>query len=77
MEIELISFGKISEVIANQKIVVTEVIDTDSLKSFLEIEFPELKKMKYKLAMNKQLIQQNTAITNNANIAIMPPFSGG
>ena len=73
----MISFGKISEVIANQKIVVTEVIDTDSLKSFLEIEFPELKKMKYKLAMNKQLIQQNTAITNNANIAILPPFSGG
>ena len=77
MEIELISFGKISEVIANQKIVFTEVIDTDSLKSFLEAEFPELKKMKYKLAMNKQLVQQNTAITNNANIAIMPPFSGG
>ena len=73
----MISFGKISEVIAKQKIVVTEVIDTDSLKSFLEIEFPELKKMKYKLAMNKQLVQQNTAITNNANIAIMPPFSGG
>ncbi|RYD70390.1 MAG: molybdopterin synthase sulfur carrier subunit, partial [Sphingobacteriales bacterium] len=33
--------------------------------------------MKYKLALNKNIVQQNCAIKDNDSIAIMPPFSGG
>ncbi|MCX2492418.1 MoaD/ThiS family protein [Pedobacter sp. PF22-3] len=77
MEIEIISFGQITEFINNQKIEVNGIADTNSFKQYLEDRFPALKGIKYKLALNKNIVQQNTEITNQATIAIMPPFSGG
>lgn len=77
MEIEIISFGKIAELISNQKIDIAEIADTDSLKVHLETLFPELKAVKYKFALNNNLIQANSAINHNDILAIMPPFSGG
>jgi molybdopterin synthase sulfur carrier subunit len=77
MEIEIISFGQIAEFINNQKIDIAGISDTDAFKQYLENQFPALKGMKYKLALNKNIVQENTEITNNAIIAIMPPFSGG
>ncbi|SDH24601.1 molybdopterin synthase sulfur carrier subunit [Pedobacter terrae] len=77
MEIEIISFGQIAEFINHQKIEVDGIADTDAFKRYLEDRFPTLKGMKYKLALNKNIVQQNTEIKNQATIAIMPPFSGG
>lgn len=77
MEIEIISFGKISGFIKNQKLEITGISDTDGLKAYLELNFPELSTMKYKLALSNNLVQHNTGISANDVIAIMPPFSGG
>lgn len=77
MEIEIISFGKISEFIKHQKISINGISDTDELKAYLETTFPALSQIKYKLALNKNVIQNNTALSGNDMVAIMPPFSGG
>ncbi|TCD07600.1 MoaD/ThiS family protein [Pedobacter frigidisoli] len=76
MEIELVTFGKISELIPNQKIEV-EASNTDELQTNLEQLFPNLASMKYKLALNKDIVQSTQELRNNDIIAIMPPFSGG
>lgn len=77
MEIEIISFGKIAEFLPNQRIEVIGIANTDELKIFLENSFSALKQTKYKLALNKNIVQEKTRIANNDIIAIMPPFSGG
>ncbi|KLT64334.1 MoaD/ThiS family protein [Pedobacter sp. BMA] len=77
MEIELISFGRISEFIPNQKIQINGIETTSGLQNYLEKTFPQLAGMKYKLALNKNLVQQESEIRNGDSIAIMPPFSGG
>lgn len=77
MEIEIISFGQIAEFIDNQKVDFDGIADTDNFKQYIEHQFPALKGMKYKLALNKNIVQENTEITKKAVIAIMPPFSGG
>lgn len=77
MEIQIISFGKISEFIAHQKIEISDIRNTDELKAYLETSFPLLSNMKYKLSLNKDIVQENTAISNQDTIGIMPPFSGG
>ncbi|MHA4895319.1 MoaD/ThiS family protein [Pedobacter sp. PWIIR3] len=77
MEIEIISFGKIAEFIESQKIMVEGVSDTDTFHSYLQEKFPKLKQVKYKLALNNRLVQQNTNFGEQPVIAIMPPFSGG
>lgn len=77
MEVELISFGKIAQFIASQKIEITGIDNTDNLKVFLEESFPGLKSMRYKLALNNELVQRCSYLANNDTVAIMPPFSGG
>lgn len=77
MEIELITFGNISEFIMERKLTIDGIRDTDGLKIYLETNYPKLKIMKYKLALNQQMVQTNRQLRNKATIAIMPPFSGG
>jgi molybdopterin synthase sulfur carrier subunit len=77
MKLEIISFGKISEFITRQEIEVSEIDNTDQLQQYLEISFPKLSGMKYKLAVNQNIIQSNQQLTDNDKVAIMPPFSGG
>ena len=77
MEIEIISFGKVAEFIKNQQLDVSNIADTDALKQYLENRFPDLAGIKYKLALNKNMVQRNTALQNRDTLAIMPPFSGG
>jgi molybdopterin synthase sulfur carrier subunit len=77
MEIEIISFGKIAEFIPQQKISLSNVSNTDELKVYLEKDFPALADMKYKLALNKNIVQSTLNLNNNDVIALMPPFSGG
>jgi len=77
MEIEIISFGKIAEFIANQQLAVDGVETTAHLKDFLEKEFPQLANIKYKLALNKTIIQETTELKSGDTVALMPPFSGG
>ena len=77
MKLEIISFGKISEFIHHQQVEISNVTNTDQLKNYLETSFPELAGMKYKLAVNQNLIQSNQSLKNEDVVAIMPPFSGG
>ncbi len=77
MEIEIITFGKIVEFMESQRISFEGIEDTDGLKLAIERSFPPLADMKYKLALNKNIVQQNMPINNNDVLAIMPPFSGG
>jgi molybdopterin synthase sulfur carrier subunit len=77
MEIEIISFGKIAEFMANQRLTVDGIETTAQLKNFLEQEFPPLAGIKYKLALNKTIIQETTALKSGDTVALMPPFSGG
>lgn len=77
MIIEILSFGKIAEIIENQKIELSGISNTDELKSYLESSFPNLKNIKYNLSLNKDMIRENRHIANNDTVALMPPFSGG
>lgn len=77
MEISLLIFGQIAEITGKSAWKISGVKDTNSLIIQLEEEFPTLIKMKYSIAVNKKVIQENTTITDNDTIALLPPFSGG
>jgi len=77
MEIDIISFGRIRELIESQTVNIEGLKNTDEVKAYLEQRYPALAGMKYALALNKKLVQSKTEIEGNSTIAIMPPFSGG
>jgi sulfur-carrier protein len=77
MEIQVLAFGQIAEITGKSAWKMTDIEDTDQLVKRIEGEFPNLVKMKYSIAVNKKVIQENTIITDKDTIALLPPFSGG
>ncbi len=48
-----------------------------ALKNQLATRFPELKEMKFGFALNKKMLTSDSVIPVGAEIALLPPFSGG
>ena len=77
MEINLLAFGQIAEITGKSTWKMTGIKDTNILIKKLEELFPVLVKMKYSIAVNKKVIQENTVLNDKDTIALLPPFSGG
>ena len=53
------------------------VADTNSLVKELHTLYPALADAKYAIAVNKKVVNENTVLTENSTVALLPPFSGG
>ena len=76
MSVKIILFGKLAEIVG-ASVSVDNVADTDSLINALEKEYPEFTKTKYLIAVDKQVIKENTVLNKKSTVALLPPFSGG
>ena len=76
MSVKIILFGKLAD-IAGGAVFVDNVADTDSLINALGKEYPEFTKTKFVIAVDKQVIKENTVLNNKSTVALLPPFSGG
>lgn len=76
MSVKIILFGKLAD-IAGGSVSVDNVADTDSLVDSLNKRYPELATTKYVIAVDKQLVTENTVLSKKSMVALLPPFSGG
>ena len=74
---EIILFGQLADIAGASKIEVKPAANTHELRNLLESCFPGLAGVKYMIAVNKQLVTEETMLQGNETIALMPPFSGG
>lgn len=70
-------FGQLTDITGNSSVTLEDVADTDILIQQLQLKYPGLLQAKYAIAVNKQIIQHTTALQQNAEVALLPPFSGG
>lgn len=77
MAINIIVFGQIVDITGINSLSVENVSDTDELVKQLTDAYPALKNSKYAIAVDKKIVKENTALTTNNTIALLPPFSGG
>ena len=76
MSVKIILFGKLAE-IAGSSVSLDNVTDTDSLVNVLHKNYPALTNIKYVIAVDKQVIKENTPLSKKSTVALLPPFSGG
>ncbi|TVP50114.1 MAG: MoaD/ThiS family protein [Mongoliibacter sp.] len=74
---KILAFGKIVELLGKTELELDNMPNTDILLGFLQQQYPELKNMKFSLAVNKKQVTGNTEIPQGAEVALLPPFSGG
>jgi len=77
MIVKVLFFGVLSDITKTMSINIESKKDTDELIKYIESEYPEIKKYKYKISVNRNLIVGNIALNNKDEIALLPPFAGG
>lgn len=75
--IRIKAFGIIADKIQTAELSLEGIPNTDTLLGYLHQQYPELKHMKFSIAVNKKQAVGNTAIPHGAEVALLPPFSGG
>jgi molybdopterin converting factor small subunit len=77
MSIKVLFFGSLTDATAIPSLEADDLMDTDTVKRYLEEKYPALKPAKYFIAVNQKMIQHNTTLKPGDTVALMPPFSGG
>ena len=77
MNIKLLTFGIIKEIMENDKTDYKSVKTSDDLIRLIENKYPKIKSLNYQISVNQELINSNTILNNNDEVAVLPPFAGG
>ena len=77
MQMTILFFGQLTDITGKASTALEDIADTDALSIRLHQDFPALANAKYAIAIDKKVINSNTLLTNNCNVALLPPFSGG
>ncbi|MCT6868800.1 MoaD/ThiS family protein [Apibacter sp.] len=71
-------FGKLTDIFQSESYQIKEKVNTVSnLKELLENYFPELKTLNYLIIVNNTNTKESDRIPEGAEVALLPPFSGG
>ena len=76
MQHTVLFFGQLTELTAKVSISV-EAVDINSLLAVLEEGYPDLRKQKFAIAVNKKIVEGNIDLKTESTVALLPPFSGG
>lgn len=77
MKIKITAFGYLAEKIGKDRFETEEAKDVFSLREKMEKEYPVLKELEYKIAVNQELVHGNAVIEEGSEIVLLPPFAGG
>ena len=70
-------FGQLSDIIGSNSLEIDGIASTDELIKNLQLKYPVLVNSKYRVSVNRNIIQSNTELQTGAEVALLPPFSGG
>lgn len=76
-QIKIKAFGMVAEKLGSQELTLSNPGNSESLTKQILEEFPSLRSVKFSLAVNKKLCSERAEIPVGAEVAILPPFSGG
>jgi len=77
MELTIKVFGKISEEIGQLEFSIENPGKVSALIEKLHVQFPQIQDLNYAIAINRQLAKSSEDIPDGAEVALLPPFSGG
>ena len=75
--IRLKAFGMLAEKMGTDSLEIENPGSSEVLKQQLVAQFPKLKHMTFRMAVDRKIIQAETDISAGQEIALLPPFSGG
>lgn len=77
MQVTVLFFGLLTDITGANRLVLDNVPDTYTLIQQLNERYPGLQAAHCLLAVNYELVKDNTLLPENAEVALLPPYSGG
>lgn len=74
---KVLFFGALAEIAGNTQLELSGFSDTASLQTELLQRYPVLAERKFAMALDQNLVRQNTPVKEDSIIALLPPYSGG
>jgi molybdopterin converting factor small subunit len=75
--INILVFGQLEEITGLSTITINRVADTEMLLEHIYAKYPALQQKKFLLAVDQRIIHERTEISEQSQVALLPPFSGG
>ena len=76
MKVRVVPFGQLTDIMGKAHLEINAA-DTEELQEILEKKFPGLKERKFAIAVNREIVSANTILSEDAEVALLPPSSGG
>ncbi|MDT0686611.1 MoaD/ThiS family protein [Autumnicola psychrophila] len=76
-QLNIKAFGMLAEKLEASEFQFPYYQNTKELLDRLKAKYPQLDSQNFSLAVNQQIVRENTALNGNEEIALLPPFSGG
>jgi len=77
MEIKVLFFGVLAEVTGTAFRNYSGVKNTSDLQHRIADDYPEIVHYNFRIAVNSQIINDETDLCENDEVAYLPPFAGG
>lgn len=77
MNIQVIFFGSLADIVGRSKLIINDCIDTNSLKVKMISQYPQLNNCVFLISVNKKLVKNNHQLEQGNKVAFLPPFAGG
>ncbi len=77
MSLNIKAFGMTADATETFSFETPHFADTSELRRHLERTYPSLTFMKYSIAVDRKITSGKSTIHDGAEIALLPPFSGG
>ncbi len=74
---KLLIFGELKAYVSPQDVIVEMGQSVAEFRTQLMQQFPELQQKTFAIAVNQKIAKDEDPIPEHAEIALMPPFSGG
>ena len=76
-QIKILAFGMVAEALKQDELWIQSAKDTEALLQQLKVQFPMLREIAFSVAINREVKHENTLLTTEEEVALLPPFSGG
>lgn len=77
MQVNILIFGQLTDIIGVSRLTLKDISTSDELRGILIQRYPTLAHVKYVVAVDKKVIDENTQLLDSCTVALLPPFSGG
>lgn len=77
MEINILLFGQLADVIGANSITLENIKDTTQLMQQVNALYPSIAELPYAIAVDMNFVTENTFLQEDSVIALLPPYSGG